>query len=739
MCRVGAALVAFGLIVGMGAAAQGANQIRNWEFDEPLAGDNWWLWETTDFERVEPVPDTTMSGDMSLRVVIPDGAAGSLQLIQSYLELVQGQTYYISFMARADAPRSISVMLLGRTTHNWAQFWRALDIQLTTEVQTFSFEYAHTGATVGGTGNFNDDIDFYFNLNQSDIDLNIDRVWMDTEPAPEITVPVAAREPHPAHMQTDVPVDTILSWTAGTYAATHDVYLGTVSNDVNDAARGNPLGVLVSQGQDATTFDPPGNLEFGQTYYGRIDEVNAPPDGTIYPGSVWNFTTEPFVYPIANVIATASSFDGVAGPENTANGSGLNAADQHSIAAGDMWLSAPGAAQPTWIQYEFDGLYRLQEMWVWNYNVQFELVLGFGLKDVTVEYSADGASWTSLGQFQFGRGTARADYAHNTTIDFGDAAARYVRLTADTGYSALGQFGLSEVRFYHKPASARDPLPADGQADVDLEVTLDWRGGRDAASHSVYVSSDRQAVADGTALADTVDESRYAIGGLDLGTVYYWRVDEANEADDPAAWEGPVWSFSTKEYLTVDDFESYTDDIDAGQAIFQTWIDGWTNGTGSTVGYIEAPFAELSIVHAGKQAMPLEYNNAQPPYYSESQRDLGGQDWTAGGADTLVVYFRGRAATTPTTPGNEPAPLYVAVEDSAGHVAVVMHPDPDAATVTQWQEWRIAFSELAGVDLDSVAMLYIGLGDRTSPAAGGAGLIYIDDIQIGHPMSPAAP
>jgi hypothetical protein len=104
-----------------------------------------------------------------------------------------------------------------------------------------------------------------------------------------------------------------------------------------------------------------------------------------------------------------------------------------------------------------------------------------------------------------------------------------------------------------------------------------------------------------------------------------------------------------------------------------------------------------------------------------------------------VLYFRGRPATTPTTPGNEPAPLYVAVEDSAGHVAVVKHPDLDAATVTPWQEWRIAFSELAGVDLDSVAILYVGLGDRTSPAAGGAGLIYIDDIRIGHPMSPAAP
>ncbi len=728
--------IALVFLIGLCPVAQGANQLRNWEFDEPLAADNWWLWETGDFERVEPVPDESMSGGMSLRIVIPDGAAGSLQLIQSYLGLVQGETYYISFMARADAPRVISTMLLGRTTNNWARYWFVPDIQLTTQVQTFTFEYTHTGPTVGGTGNFNDDIDLYFNLNASDIDLNIDRVWIDTEPAPEITVPVLARQPDPPQMQTDVPVDALMSWTPGTYAATHDVYVGTAFEDVNNATRSNPLGVLLSQGQTETTYDPADDLAFDTTYYWRIDEVNASPDSTIFKGDIWNFTTEPFVYPVTNITATASSFDTGAGPENTINGSGLNASDQHSINARDMWLSATGAAQPAWIQYEFDGLYKLYEMWVWNYNVQFELVLGFGLKDVTVEYSADGVDWTSLGQFEFGRGTARNDYTPNTTIDMAGAVARYVRLTADSGYGMLGQFGLSEVRFFHKPEAPRDPVPADGQTDVDLDTVLDWRGGRDAVSHDIHFGVDSQAVQDGTALIDTVDQSRYALSGLELGTVYYWKVDEVNEADTPAAWEGPLWSFSTKEFVTTDDFESYTDDIDAGSAIFQTWIDGWTNDNGSTVGYFDAPFAELSIVHGGSQSMPLEYNNADAPYYSEAERDLGGQDWTAGGADTLVVWFRGNAAATATDPGNDPATLYVAVEDSAGHVAVVNHSDPDATGALQWQEWRIPFSDLAGVDLTSVEMLYIGLGDRNNPTAGGTGLIYIDDIQIGRPLVP---
>ena len=44
------------------------------------------------------------------------------------------------------------------------------------------------------------------------------------------------------------------------------MYFGTSFEDVNDADTTNPLGVLVSQAQDANTYDP-GNLDFAQTYY----------------------------------------------------------------------------------------------------------------------------------------------------------------------------------------------------------------------------------------------------------------------------------------------------------------------------------------------------------------------------------------------------------------------------------------------------------------------------------------
>jgi hypothetical protein len=480
-------------------------------------------------------------------------------------------------------------------------------------------------------------------------------------------LPASATVPHPANGATDVARDVVLSWTAGPYAATHDVYFGTVADDVANASKTNPLGVLVGPGQASNTYDPPGLLDIEQTYYWRVDEVNAPPSANVEPGAVWSFTTEPFVYQMKNIIATASSSaEGVA-PENTINGSGMNASDQHSTQEAAMWVSDLEGPQPTWIMYEFDHVYKLYEMWVWNYNVMFESVLGFGFKDVTIEYSIDGADWTSLGDQQFARGDATDTYAHNTTVDLGGVAAKYVRLTAKNNWGGLAeQYGLSEVRFYYIPANPRQPEPASGATGVSPGVVLKWRAGREAASHKVYLSEDMQAVVDGTALVATIAQNNYNPQSLSLGKTYYWKVVEVNEAETPSAWESDVWSFSTQDTFSIDDFETYTND--SPDRVFQTWIDGLGfsadsffpngktgNGTGGVVGYDPAAgnIMETSplLVHGGRQSMPLAYNNADPPYYSEAVRTWDQpQDWTIYGSDTLRLFIHGSPIRYVETP-----------------------------------------------------------------------------------------
>ena len=451
-------------------------------------------------------------------------------------------------------------------------------------------------------------------------------------------LPTVAKAPTPADTATDVPRDVALSWSPGDSADTHDIYFGTNLADVNDASRTDPRGVLVSSGHDANAYDPD-LLEYGTTYYWRIDGVNAPPDSTIFKGPVWTFETEPYAYPAGNVVVTTNGIS-QDDPQKMVDGSGLNEADQHSTEESDMWLATSVEGETLWIQYEFEKVLKLHELLVWNYNVIFEPVLGFGVKDVTIEYSVDGAAWTVLGDAELAQATAWSDYVANTVVDFGGVPARHVRLTVNGAYGTTGQYGLSEVRFTYIPAFAREPQPADGAGDVDPAGILSWRAGREAAAHEVYLGTDPNALP----LAAAVDQASYAPDDLEFGSTYYWQIVEVNDADETPAWGGDVWTFSTQEYALIDGFETYNDDVDAGTAIFDTWVDGWINETGSTVGYLSAPFAEKTIVRSGSQSIPIRYDNTAAPFYSEAERTFEtAQNWTGNGAERLVLYVRGNA------------------------------------------------------------------------------------------------
>jgi hypothetical protein len=84
-------------------------------------------------------------------------------------------------------------------------------------------------------------------------------------------------------------------------------------------------------------------------------------------------------------------------------------------------------------------------------------------------------------------------------------------------------------------------------------------------------------------------------------------------------------------------------------------------------------------------------------------------------------------------PTNTPAPLYLVVEDKAGKSKMVVNPNPSATVVTTWTEWRVPLSDLTGVNVAAVQKITLGVGDKTSPKAGAAGLMYFDDIGYGHP------
>lgn len=511
--------------------------------------------------------------------------------------------------------------------------------------------------------------------------------------------------PKPAHQATDVPRDgTVLSWAGAPDAVGHDVYFGTDRDAVENATTAE----AVYRGRQSEASFDPGRLELGQTYYWRVDEVAA--DGTVTAGSVWTFTAEPVTYLLTGVTATASHpNDSGYGPDNTVDGSGLSPEGQHSTADADMWLVQPPAGEPVWIRFDFDRVYKLADVHIWNYNMIYEFILGFGLKDITIEYATDANDWTVLGDFQLERGTGQETYA-GQALDLGGIAAKSVRINAVSNFGGV-KYGLGEVQFSFVPAHARQPQPESGAAGVEPDVVLSWRAGREAASHEVHLSTDEQAVIDGAALADTVASDSFAPPALVLGQTYFWRVDEVNAAEAISTWEGDVWSFTVTDAILVEGFETYTDEV--GEEIFTVWGDGFgVPGNGSQVSNDNMPWVEETIVHGGDQAMPYHYG-ADGAGTSEATRAFTTpQDWTQFGVKALVIWFYG-------DPANTAGQMYVKVNGKR----VDYDGDPANLLLKPWQFWYIDLSTLTGVNLASVTELVIGF-------EGGQGKVLFDDIAL---------
>ena len=285
--------------------------------------------------------------------------------------------------------------------------------------------------------------------------------------------------------------------------------------------------------------------------------------------------------------------------------------------------------------------------------------------------------------------------------------------------------------------------------DIEHAIPLCWSPGDRAVQHDVYLGTDEEAVVN----ADTSDTTGIYRGRQDAnsymppegvrwgGGPYYWRIDEFNI--DGTITKGRLWSFTVVDYLIVDDFEAYDDFCNQ---IFFTWTDGWGhsgdtdcgvapywgNGTGSMVGYLNAPYAEQSIVNSGRQSMPFGYDNSGvdgKDYYSETERTFDSpQDWTRRGVKALTLCLYGDS-------NNAVEQLYLALQDAGDNIAVLKHNDPNVLLMNSWQEWNIRLRDFndMGVNLKGIKKVYTGFGDRDKPQSGGSGIMYFDDIRLYRP------
>ncbi|MCP4261597.1 MAG: hypothetical protein GY774_29455, partial [Planctomycetes bacterium] len=412
-----------------------------------------------------------------------------------------------------------------------------------------------------------------------------------------IFIPGTAFNPMPADEAVIEDTWVSLNWSPAKTAASHDVYFGENFDEVNEGIgetfRGNQAETFYIVGFPG--FPYPDGLTSGTTYYWRIDEVNDLDPNSPFKGKIWSFMVPP---------KTAYFPEPADGAESIAPDTNLR------------WTA------------------------------------GFGSKLHTVYFGDN------------------FDDVNNATVGLPQGSATYrpsVLDLAKTYYWRIDEFdGIStykgNVWSFTTEGAVGSPNPAKGAVDVSQTPVLTWVPGIYTDSHEVYFGTDADTVKN----ADTsspefkgsgnLGSESYEPGQLELSTTYYWRIDETNNANADSPWTGPLWSFTTADFLVVDDFESYND-LDpadpASNRIFFAWLDGFDNPTinGSIVGHANAPFAEQAIVHGGLQSMPLFYDNGVG--ISEATLTLTNlRDWTEEGVGVLSLWFQGDAS-------NAAEPMYV--------------------------------------------------------------------------------
>ena len=534
--------------------------------------------------------------------------------------------------------------------------------------------------------------------------------------------PIASSNPGPVDSSLFADPEPLLVWDPGAYSIEHHVYFGGNYDDVAAGTGGTDKG---------TTTEPnfaPGTLDLETTYYWRVDEF----DGTdTIVGNVWSFTTT--------------------GPENGTivmemwdNVSGNLISDLEN----DPWY--PDTPSSTQLLTEFSTADSIGD----NYGAR---IYGWLYVPLTGEYTFYFTS-ADEGELYLSTNDDPANVvllAHEATWGQYDAFVRWsepIMLVGGEKYyieaiwkessdwdhcrAAWVGAGIRDMEVIQgsylspfAPIEAYGPNPNDGSVDVRVDPVITWKAGKYAASHLVYFGTDPEALGQ-VATKQLGDESYVHASQLEFNKTYYWRIDEVNDVNPDSPWPGLLWSFTTGNYLVVEDFEDYNDY--PPNEVWNTWIDGYDNSlNGSTAGYPDPDFVvgehylETSIVHGGKQSMPIFYDNTVG--ISEVTRSFSStmRNWTRDDVVTLSLWYYGDAA-------NAAEPLYVALNGSA----VVTNTNANAALVTEWTQWDISLQEFAsqGVSLGSVNSMTIGLGNKANPqAGGGSGHIFVDDIRLYRP------
>jgi len=251
--------------------------------------------------------------------------------------------------------------------------------------------------------------------------------------------------------------------------------------------------------------------------------------------------------------------------------------------------------------------------------------------------------------------------------------------------------------------AAVNPGPADGATDVPVDTELSWIEADFATGRELWIGKPGA-----MEKVDPAPTGTTYTPDLELGQTYEWRIDQVGPSGTVT---GHTWTFTTSDYLIVDDFESYTSDQDIRSA----WVDN-----------IDEPGVEYVLLAAGENnSMRFELQNQYPPYFTDITRTfVSPQDWTAKGVGELTLSFVGEHE-------NAEHLMYLTLEDAADQ-SFTAETFTHACQSDSWRQWTIALAQFSdgGVDLTSVKKITIGLGDGVNSGQVGDDRdhVFIDQI-----------
>jgi hypothetical protein len=498
--------------------------------------------------------------------------------------------------------------------------------------------------------------------------------------------PLTAFRPDPADGSAAVAVSPELKWLAGQDAVAHQVYLSDNKAAVVDGTAAADKGQVTEPNYAAVDLLPI------TTYFWRVDEIDL--SGDVVRGDIWSFTT----------ILPVDDFEGYTdfspnrvfqawvdgegyndpAPGNPGNGTGATVGhniwddpSQTTIVETKVTHNGSGASMP----FYYDNT-------------------GSGGKKL---YSEVERTWTPAQNWTANDANVLTLHVHGLGRDF-DILPVTTAPVIDGNVDAIW---ATATILPVKTTIAGDPPTNPADASGQFRVLYDME--------NLY------------ALVDVNDEALCndsSSSYLDDSVEFYVDGDNTKA--------GPGLAGNARQYTfgwTTADVQGTNTNLTGVEHAQVNTATGWRieiklpwqslMGTGAPVGKLIGIDCFYNDDDDGG-----ETRESQIAWHSTT-----GNDWQTAASWGTALVAPAQAA------GSGTDRLYVALQDTSNRSGVVFHDDPKVIDATDWVRWSIPLSSFAekGVSLTAVQKMLIGVGNRDNPTAGGAGILYIDDIYLTRP------